>query len=327
MADLRLWVSMGWKRSGRPGDPLRPLLREVDADSGKVVRELAYAIRPEHVSGPGAHQEFTAATWAPDGRLVQPAHTEVLWIDPRTLTVERTVSDPLFHGVHSAAPWKDGVVVTCAGTESVLVLDAGGRVTDHHWLRGPLARFRAAYPGITDFRTVDHDALKPHSHHPNFASGVNGELWVTCFETSDCRALGTDRRIPLPEAIPHDGRLRQGWLWFTQVVGRIVAVDPVTLERKLEIDLRELAPSRQQLGWCRGVEVVGSRLFVGLTMLRRTRHREALRQLLLGEPGRKLPTRIVEVDLDRMRIVREIPVGNAAGGTIYSVLAPAGTAG
>ena len=313
---------MGTKRSGRTADPLRPLLREIDADSGRVVRELAYDARPEHVPGPAAHQEFTAASWATDGRLVQPAHTEVLWIDPRTITIDRVVSDPLFHGVHSASPWKDGVVVTCAGTESVLELDAQGRVDAHHWLRGPVSGFAAAYPGITDFRTVDHDALKPHSHHPNFAGGANGDLWVTCFETSDCRALGTERRIGLPEAIPHDGRLRQGWLWFTQVVGRIVAVDPVTLERRLTIDLRELASTREQLGWCRGVEVTGSRLFVGMTMLRRTRHREALRQLLLGAPGRKLPTRIVEVDLDRMRIVREIPVGNAAGGTIYSVLAP-----
>jgi hypothetical protein len=316
---------MGEKRSGSPSEPLRPLLREVGADSGRCLRELACALQPAHVPDAGSHQEFTAASWAPDGRLLQPAHTELLWIDPERMKVDRMISDPLFHGLHSAAPYKDGVVVTCAGTESVLELDATGRVAAHHWLRD--GEFGAAYPGISDFRTVDHDALKPHSHHPNFASGVNDELWVTCFETSDCRAIGTGRRIPLPEAIPHDGRLRGGWLWFTQVVGRVVAVDPVTLERRLTIDLRALADTREQLGWCRGVEVVGSRLFVGMTMLRSTRHREVLRQLLRGASGRKLPTRIVEVDLDRMRIVREIPVGNAAGGTIYSVLAPPSATG
>jgi hypothetical protein len=46
-----------------------------------------------------------------------------------------------------------------------------------------------------------------------------------------------------------------------------------------------------------------------------------LREVLLGEAGEKLPTRIVEIDLDRPRIVREIELGNAAGGTIYSILA------
>jgi hypothetical protein len=101
----------------------------------------------------------------------------------------------------------------------------------------------------------------------------------------------------------------------------VVAVDPVTLRRELELDLAALSGRRGALGWCRGVEVVGSRLFVGLTMIRATRHREVLRQLLKGP---KLPTRIVEVDLDRRRVAREVEVGNHAGGTIYSLLAAPG---
>jgi hypothetical protein len=98
----------------------------------------------------------------------------------------------------------------------------------------------------------------------------------------------------------------------------VIAVCPRTLQRRLELDLRELDPRPGSLGWCRGVEVVGSRLFVGMTMLRATRHREALRHLVLGP---KLPTRIVEIDLDGPRWVRDIEVGSDAGGTIYSVLA------
>jgi hypothetical protein len=213
--------------------------------------------------------------------------------------------------MHSATESPDGsVVVTCAGTESVYELVDGAVVRDW-WLRPGERPYRG------DLRRVDHDALKPHSHHPNFASRVGGDLWVTCFETSDCRSLTTGRVIALPEAIPHDGRLRGGLLWFTQVVGRVIAVDPVTLERRLELDLRLLDP-RGALGWCRGVEVVGSRLFVGFTTLRATRHREVLRQIVYGD---RLPTRLVEVDLDTRRVVREIPVGNDAGGTVYSVLA------
>ncbi|MEZ4239292.1 MAG: hypothetical protein R3F59_24690 [Myxococcota bacterium] len=316
---------MGLKPSGRPSEPLRPCLREIDVDRGVVVRELRYEVAPAHAPSPRAHQEFTAAALLPDGRLLQPAHTELLWIDPDRLRVDRVVSHPLFHGVHSAAPEPDGgAILTCAGTESVLEVDPAGGVRAHHWLRD--GAFAAAYPGIDDFRRVDHDALKPHSHHPNHALRVGADLWVTCFEPQDCRSITRPgRRIPLPEAIPHDGRLRGGWLWFTQIVGRIVAVDPVTLERRLELDLRELAPGGGLLGWCRGIEVVGSRLFVGMSALRHTRHREVLRQLLGGGPRR--PARIVEVDLDRGVVVREIPVGNDAGGTIYSVLAPPGAAG
>ena len=211
-----------------------------------------------------------------------------------------------------------GVLLTCAGTESVLRVDRRGGLLAHHWLRE--GAFEDAYPGIDDFRLVDHDALKPHSHHPNHAVRHEGELWVTCFETQACHGLAAGGRIALPEAIPHDGRPRQGLLWFTQVTGRVVAVDPRTGERALELDLRALRGTRHMLGWCRGLEVVGSRLFVGMTVLRATRHREVLRQLLLGEAGTKLPTRLVEIDLDGPRIVREIPLGNEAGGTIYGVL-------
>jgi hypothetical protein len=311
---------MGLKPAARPSEPLRGRLRELDPDRGVALRELAVEVDPALTAGPHAHQELTAAAW--DGELVvQPAHTEVSWVDPVRLAVVRRISHPLFHGVHSAAPGRDGgVIVTCAGTESVLELDGRGELARHHWLRP--GRFADAYPGIADFRAVDHDALKPHSHHPNHAERVGDELWATCFETREAVALGgTGRRIALAEGFPHDGVLRAGWLWFTQVQGRVVAVDPVTLERRFELDLQPLAGSRRRLGWCRGIEVVGSRLFVGMTMLRATRHREVLRELLLGEAGEKLPTRVVEVDLDRPRIVREIEVGNAAGGTIYSILA------
>lgn len=324
VVELKLLVSMGIKPHADPNEPLRPVLREVDVQRGRIVREFTYEVDLEHTPGPTSHQEFTAAAFDGEGRLLQPAHTELLWIDPRTLRLLRRVSHPLFHGVHSAAPTPRGdIVVSCAGTESVLEISTRGELVRHHWLRG--LGFDAAYPGISDFRTLDHDALKPHSHHPNHACFVGDELFVTCFETSDCTSFPSRRRIALPEAIPHDGRLRQGWLWFTQVTGRIIAVDPITLQRRFEIDINELeerhGAENGMLGWCRGIEVVGSRLFVGLTMLRKTRHREVLRQLLRGAAGRKRPTRIVEIDLDRQQIVGEIPVGNAAGGTIYSILA------
>ncbi|MCB9685011.1 MAG: hypothetical protein H6738_07690 [Alphaproteobacteria bacterium] len=315
---MRLLVSMGLRRTGRPEEPLRACLREVDPDRATITRELWAEVDPRHTPGPSSHQEATCAAFDDDGRVLQPAHTELWFVDPVRLAIERRVSHPLFHGLHSATPDGEGVLLTCAGTESVLRVDRRGELLEHHWLRD--GRYEDAYPGITDFRLVDHDALKPHSHHPNHAVRHEGELWATCFETQACHGLVGGGRIELPEAIPHDGRPRGGLLWFTQVTGRVVAVDPRTGERALELDLRELRGTRHMLGWCRGIEVVGSRLFVGMTVLRATRHREVLRQLLLGEAGTKLPTRLVEIDLDGPRLVQEIPLGNEAGGTIYGVL-------
>lgn len=317
---MRLLVSMGVRPAA--GAPLRPRLAELDPDRG-VTRWVDLPLDPTTAPGPGSHQELTCACLDGAGRVVQPAHTELLWLDPRTLAVVRRVSHPLFHGLHSAAVHPDGrIAVTCAGTESVLELSAEGELLRHHFLRP--GRFADAYPGVRDFRKVDHDGFKPHSHHPNHAAWVGDELWVTRFETQDCVAIPTGRRIGLPEAIPHDGRLRDGLLWFTQVPGRVVAVDPVDLSRRVELDLAAHAPDRRRLGWCRGVEVAEGRLFVGFTMLRSTRHREVLRTLLLGEAGEKRPTRVVEVDPRTGEPRTEHVLGNEHGGTIYGIVAAPG---
>lgn len=313
---MRLLVSTGRKPAGRTDEPLRGVLVEVDADRGEVTREVLIPMDPAHTAGTGSHQELTAASLAPSGLLLQASHTEILWIHPRTLEVERRVSDRSFHAVHSATPRSGGGAwLTSASTDSVLAIDASGRLIERCALGGPLPD-----PSL-DLRTLDHDALKPHAIHPNHALQLDDALWVTCFETRECRCLRTDRRIALPEAMPHDGRHRGGLLWFTQVTGRVVAVDPITLRRVIALDLAALTGEQRMLGWCRGIEVVGSRLFVGFTMLRRTRHREVLRLLLRGIRGEKLPTRVVEIDLDGPQVVQQIEVGNAAGGTIYGITA------
>jgi hypothetical protein len=302
----------------RAGAPRRPRVRVVDVEEAKVVGELAFDAA--HAPSPEAHQEATSASLTREGLLLQPAHTELLWIDPVQLRIVRRVSHPLFHGLHSATESDDGtIVVTCAGLDSVLELDAEGRLLRHHWLRED--SFADAYPGISDFRAVDHHGFDPHSHHPNFAWRSGEDLWATCFETRDCRTVDGTKRIALDEAIPHDGRLCEGSLWFTQVDGHVIAVDPHTLQRTFTIDLPAVCDTKKMLGWCRGVEVVGDRLFVGMTMLRSSRHREVLRMLLRGEQGEKLPTRILVIDLGRRRVVREIGFGAETEGTIYGVVA------
>lgn len=300
---------MGLKPGGDRAAPLRAVLRELDGEL-RPQRERAV---PMHHAADTAHQELTSAAWGPDGALLQASHTEVMRIDPSSLEVLERVSDPAFHNVHSVAPRPaGGLVVTATGTDSVLELNEAHRVVAAHHLGAP--------PPAGDLRQLHHDALEPHAVHPNHACYVGAERWVTRF-VDRCATSSSGRRIPLPEAMPHDGRLRGGWLWFTQVTGRVVAVDPVTLRRELELDVAALSPDPRMPGWCRGIEVVGSRLFVGFTMLRQTRRREVLRLLARGLRGVKRPTRVVEIDLDGPRMVREVELGNAAGGSIYAITA------
>jgi len=309
---------MGLRPGGRVGSPLAAVLRCVSVPEGHVVRDLPCVSPVAFTSGPGADQECTAASWLPSGTLLQPTHTEVLWVCPDTWRVIHRVSHPLMHNVHSATPLADGgYLVTCAGSDSILIFDGTDALVHHDWLRE--GSFRGAYRDVVDFRALHHDALKPHAFHPNYAQRVGDKTWVTCFETQRAVCREDGREIRFPEGIPHDGRLRDGLLWFTVVTGHVIAVDPITLERRIHLDLNQMTRTDAMLGWCRGVEVVGRRLFVGMTMLRATRHREVLRWLARGGLGRKLPTRVLEIDLDAKAIVAEVPVGNEAGGTIYAI--------
>jgi len=315
---MQLFLSMGLKPDGQVAEPLAAYVRCIRWPSGEVLRDIACPTPIDLTSGREADQECTAACWLPQGVLLQPTHTEVLWICPDTSRIIHRVSHPLMHNVHSATPLTGGgFLVTCAGSDSVLVFDDSDRLMAHHWLCD--GSFAEAHAGIVDFRRLHHDRLKPHGHHPNYALKVGDATWVTCFETQRAVCLEDGRTIPFPEGIPHDGRLHEGLMWFTVVTGHVIAVDPVTLERRVHLDLNQLAPTRRMLGWCRGLDLRGRRLFVGMTVLRASRHREVLRWLALGGAGRKLPTRILEIDLDTPAIVREVEVGNEAGGTIYAI--------
>ena len=311
---MRLLVSMGVKPRGLPAEPLVPRLVELDTATGRVLRERGWT--SVHGAGPGVHQEFTAGCSAGDGTFWLPTHTEILRIDLRDFAVVQQVHHPLFHGLHAVTLAPDGrLVAAAAGIDAVLEVDPMRLEVTRHFLRDQ--PFADAFPGIVDFRVVPYDALKPHQHHPNHAVWAAGALFATCFETRRAVDLTGGPPILLPEGIPHDGRLREGHLWFTQVDGRVIAVDPTTRRRVGAWTIDDGEPGLA--GWCRGIEVAHGRLFVGFSSLRATRRREVARWLLRGAAGRKRPTRVVEVDRDTGAVRRSFPLGNHAGGTIYGI--------
>lgn len=314
---MRLLVSMGLRPQGRVDAPLGPRLIDLDLNTGEVMRELGWETPRDHRSHADSDQEFTSAEWAAPGVLMQPTHTEVLWVDVHRWEVAKVLSDPRFHGVHSAVPRPGGgLTVSAAGPQSVLEFDEDHRCVAHHYLPG--GSFNDDFSGSPDLRQAHHDAFKPHRFHPNQATHLPDGLWVTCLETHSVRRVDGSREVPLG-GMAHDGRLREGLVWFTRVDGRVIGLDPVTFREQEHIDLQELLQTRRLLGWCRGVEVVGSRLFVGMSTLRRTRHREVLRWMMQGERGRKEPTRVIEIDLEAREVVNTWVLGNQAGGTIYGL--------
>ena len=303
---------MGLRPGGRRGEPLRPVLREIDAATGHVTRDLRWRSR-----GVSADDHELTVGWRDGTTLWQPTRSELLEVDLEAWRVRSSWSHRLLYDVHSAAPRPGGGhVITATGHDSVLEVD-GGRVVAHRWLRE--GRFSDVFGAATDFREVEIARHKPHTHHPNHAFYLDGDLWVTLLQQRECRCLTRPGSIPIPEGPPHDGVLREGVLWFTAVTGHLVGVDPRTQARVLTLDLGALEGERGWTGWCRGVDVVGTRAWVGMTVLRSSAHREVLRRLVRGRDGVSHPTRVLEVDLDGPRVRAVHPVGNRAGGTLYAV--------
>jgi hypothetical protein len=270
---------------------------------------------PLVASHPPPDGDQCAAPHLDGHRLLQPTRTAIFEVDPFTWEAKEWASDRLFHDLHSVAPDLDGGwLVTGTGHESVLSLDHEGRVRQV-WHLGPIV------DDGRDYRNEAHDAFKPHAVHPNRAFVLGGARWVTCLGQRRCVGLGHDGVIGLAEGPPHDGLVREGLLWFTTTAGHVVAVDPDTLERRVVLSLSELDPTPGMAGWCRGIEVVGDRLWLGLTQLRHSRWRELAREVIRGDAGRKRPTRVVELDWRLGRVTGSWEVGNEAGGVIYGVTA------
>lgn len=302
---MKLVLSMGLH--ARVGAPRRPALRLLDTDTG-VVEDLPV---PHGVPHPG-DAELTGAHRVGD-TLWQCTRAEVFELEWPSCRLRRRHTHPLLHDVHHAIPTPEGLAVAATGHDSVVVLGADGALVAHHWLREGV--FAEVFGHVEDFRTVPFEATKPHTFHPNHLRWDDG-LWVTCLHTHEARHLPSGRRIQLPGP-PHDGTALDGELWFTTIDGQVVAVDPATLQRTRTLDPVGDTPGLP--GWCRGVAKAGHRLFVGMTALRRSAHRELLRRAIRGRQGTKRPTRVVELDLRDNRIVAEYPVGNHAGGTLYGI--------
>jgi hypothetical protein len=302
-------VALGLKPGGRPEAPLRPVLREFEIETGKILRELWLDAR--HCASPSEHQVFTVGYVA--GRtLIQPTRTEILSFDLDTWTIQSAVSHPLFYDLHSVTPTPRGTQwVTATGHDSVLEV-AGDRVLRHVFLRS--SDFEVCFPGISDFRREPFARFKPHVIHPNYAIEIDGQPWVTAMNERAFRTADGSDRVEIAEGMPHDGRRIGERLWLTTVNGHVIVLDAATRTRQKHFFVGDASPS----GWWRGIDVSGDRCFVGRSALRPSRWNEIF-QRFTGRDVDRARCEVVVVSADDGRLLHRIEAGNDAGGQIYAI--------
>jgi hypothetical protein len=297
------------------------LILEVDTDSRAVRRCVEYQSPPEARAGdrPAAHFHSGALI---DNDLYACTGTEVLIYRLPDFRQIGYISLPCFNDLHHVTPASDGnLLVVSTGLEMVVKVSPDGEVLAEWSVLGedPWARFSRTI----DYRKVE--TTKPHISHPNFVFELAGEVWVTRFHQHDAVSLnGSGRRVKIADEGVHDGLASGERILFTAVDGKIVIVNPDSLEIEQVIDLRQIQDRDQQVlpAWCRGLFAVDDgNIWVGFTRIRRTLFRENVRwvKTILREGTVVRPTHIALFDIVNKQCLREIDLEPYGMNSVFSI--------
>jgi len=285
----------------------------LDWEKEEFVRELRYK-SPLEYSSESLTQQFKTGTVIGD-ELIVPSNIEILFIDIDTFKINRVITKPSFTDLHHVTVHDDNLYVANTGVESVQILDFEGdilneypQVEDATWKQ---------FGESPDLRLVA--STKPHFVHLNFVFFLDGEPWITRFQKRDAVSLfdhGKRIDLAISEGRPHDGHIVGDFIYFTLTDGHIVVVNKNTLKREDVIDLNEICNNKLQLGWCRGIEIVGDQAYVGFSRLRRSKIVEYGAWIIQGK--QKQPARIAQYDMTKKELVKEVELGDK-GGAIFTV--------
>ena len=299
------------------------LVVEVEAESGKAKTCLEYVSPPEVCPDDEASVLFKAATLE-DGRLYLCTATEVMVYEVPAFKRVAYISLPCFNDLHHVRPTPEGnLLVASTGLDLVVEVTPEGRVL-HEWSAVDEETW-ARFSRDTDYRKVP--TTKPHLAHPNYVFRLGEDVWATRMQHKDAVCLTRPgARIDIGVQGPHDGIMRDGFIFFTTIDGHVVVVNQKTLKSEEVIDLNAIKRDGGQgqpsaLGWARGLMIESEgRIWVGFTRLRPTKFRENLSWVAHGFTKVHLPTRIALYDVYNKSLIKEIDVEPFGVNAIFSII-------
>lgn len=274
--------------------------------------------------GPDDPELFKSATRVGD-RLYACSQTEAMVYSFPELELLHHVSLPMFNDVHHVVPARDesGQVdpsrmwLAVSGQDVVAEITTDGELLSMWAVDGTNPSDRI--DPNRDYRI--NTKLKPHKFHPNHLFyAPDQSLWVTRFETRDAVQVGNvDRRMAVGDERCHDGVVNEGLVHFTTIDGKVIVVDPVSLETIAEHTLAGTRPDIL-LGWCRGLTFIGDKALVGFSRIRHTKVRGALSWVRNGLTQSE-PTRVAIYDRHSWALLDEIDLEPAGCNAVFSIVA------
>ena len=266
------WFELG---DGKAYDAAK--LHRIDLENAGTEELLSIESVGEHYPEVQPNIQFTAGHT--DGsRIWLPTDTEIRLYDYPSLDLVRVVSFPFFHNIHSVTRIDDLLIVTSTGLDLVALIDAKeGTVVDLVNVEGKPVWHR--HSREKDYRLVH--STRPHLGHPNYIFQLDGQLWVTrcafddavhLYDITDRIDVGRGRNISV-----HDGVVKDGHVYFTTVDGGISIASCKDKRVVEDVDLKRVESKNTMRGWCRGLMLYDSYVFVGFSRIRKTRDSRKVR--------------------------------------------------
>jgi len=289
-------------------------LQIIDWETGQLIKGITYVSPPGMIARDGSIQ-FKAGTLYNEAFFV-PTNTEILVYDLPDLKLKKKYSHQSFNDVHHVTVINDLIYICNTGLEIIQVMNFNGDIIEEH--NAAVSDTWKRFNRETDYRMVP--TTKPREAHANFIFSLGDELWCTRFLQKDAICIGDNSKkiaLNVSHGSPHDGLVSGDFIYFTLTDGYVVIINKNNLKREAVIDLNKIYNNKGLLGWCRGIEVVGQKCYVGFTALRTSKYRE---YGLWIKHGRKpLGSRIAEFDLSTRTLAKELPVAQETGAAIFTI--------
>jgi len=251
----------------------------LDLISGKTKVLLDFSEGNNHYPKNYPNLQFTAGH-TEETFIWLPTDTEIRIYKYPEMLLERIISHPFFNNIHSVTLHKDKIYVTSTGLDMVAILDKkSGAALKLINVEGkdPWHRFSKD----VDYRLIH--STRPHQGHPNYIFFIEGKPWVTRCTQEDAVSLeNLTKRIDIsgPDKIisVHDGHVYDGKIFFTSVDGMVLIADIQSRKiiKKIDLYALEKKTNYRPKGWCRGLFVKGSYVYVGFSKFRKTKVKSRL---------------------------------------------------